>query len=127
VTILLIDDDQIGTGVRAQLLTLHGYQVFCATDGLQGLAILKAEHIDLVIVDYLMPNMTGDKVLEEIHYIRPTLPTLILTGSMFPDDSREHWKVQPTEYMVKGEGAQRLLEIVTRLVPIPEPTVSLPA
>ena len=66
--ILVADDTRFFCTVLEELLTSNGYEVLLAYDGLEALKTVKAEmqNIDLVILDLLMPKMTGFDVLREI-------------------------------------------------------------
>jgi signal transduction histidine kinase/ActR/RegA family two-component response regulator len=78
--ILVIDDD---AGVRAYILEAletFGYAPMSAGDGPTGLRILSDEPVDLLIVDYAMPLMTGAEVARSALAMRPTLPILFVSG-----------------------------------------------
>jgi len=78
--ILVIDDD---AGVRAYILEAletFGYAPMSASDGPTGLRILSDEPVDLLIVDYAMPLMTGAEVARSALAMRPTLPILFVSG-----------------------------------------------
>jgi signal transduction histidine kinase/CheY-like chemotaxis protein len=78
--ILVIDDDD---GVRTfvvESLESLGYSVRAAPDGPAGLALIKAEIPDLLLVDFAMPGMTGVDVIKAVQKIKPALPTILATG-----------------------------------------------
>ena len=52
-------------------LTRNGYQVITASDGVEALALVVAQHVDLVITDVLMPNMKGNELAAELAAVRP--------------------------------------------------------
>src|SRR5439155_25296666 len=64
------------------VLESAGYSVLVAQSGKEGLTILKSEQVDAVIVDYLMPEMNGGQVAEQIRNIRPGIPILMLSGCL---------------------------------------------
>ncbi|MCU1287304.1 MAG: response regulator receiver protein [Acidobacteriales bacterium] len=57
--VLCIDDFRPGLETRKAFLEQFGYQVLIAPNGLEGLRLLKENHIDVVILDYRMPEMNG--------------------------------------------------------------------
>ena len=59
-----------------------GYEVLVAQDGQEALHVFSAhqDRIDLVILDAVMPRLSGPKVYGQIRSIRPTLPCILLTG-----------------------------------------------
>ena len=78
--ILVIDDDD---GVRTfvvESLESLGYSVRAAPNGPAGLALIKTEIPDLLLVDFAMPGMTGVDVIKAVQKIKPALPTILATG-----------------------------------------------
>ena len=65
-TVLCIDDDGTGLSLRKMMLEEEGYYVFTANSGEEGLALLDAQRIDAVILDYRMPEMNGGEVARRI-------------------------------------------------------------
>ena len=77
--ILLVDDDRS----VLQLLTraLSRYELTVARDGLEALAAsLSMDRLDLLITDYLMPELVGDELIARIRRQRPELKVLVITG-----------------------------------------------
>ena len=75
------DEDEVRELFRAFLEEL-GYKVFLARDGKEALEIFSTHHqtIDLVILDALMPKLSGPKVYDRMRSLRPNLSCLFLTG-----------------------------------------------
>ncbi|MBE0415442.1 MAG: response regulator [Dehalococcoidia bacterium] len=95
--ILVVDDDpDILEAIRA-VLEAHSHQVVTARDGEEGLAKLKEEKPDLMILDLLMPRMDGFAVLKELQDPRRSkysnIPVLILT-SVREDVSRRRYELE---------------------------------
>ena len=80
--LLSIDDEVTNNFTRRLLLESAGYSVLVAHRGYEGLAMLKANQVDAVIVDYLMPDMKGGEVVQEIRRIKPSVPILMLSGCL---------------------------------------------
>jgi len=82
--ILVVDDDCDIFEALSMILEGQGYQVITAQDGIEGLACLKAEKPDLMILDLLMPKMDGFAVLKELREPRWSefrgMPILVLTS-----------------------------------------------
>ena len=68
--ILVVDDDPDILDALTMILESQGYEVVTARDGMEGLANLKAETPDLMILDLLMPKMDGFHVLKELQETR---------------------------------------------------------
>lgn len=64
--ILVVDDDQSVSDSIERILKDAGYEVKTANSGVEALAVLEHSAFDLIIVDYLMPAMTGDRVATAI-------------------------------------------------------------
>lgn len=81
-TILLVDDDQTVREVGKELLEDFGYRVITAQGGREALLIYEAEKddIDLIILDLMMPEMSGKECLEELLKINPCAKALICSG-----------------------------------------------
>ncbi len=81
-TILVADDSPMLLETARELLEEAGYQVLLAADGLEALRLVREEHPDAVVLDLLMPRLTGFDVLREIRAderIRST-PVLAMSG-----------------------------------------------
>ena len=82
--ILVVDDDSDVRDALTMVLESRGYQVITAQDGIEGLACLKAEKPDLMILDLLMPKMDGFGVMKELRDPRwaefSEMPILIQTA-----------------------------------------------
>jgi len=123
--ILVIDDDPDILDALAMILESQGYQVFTARDGIEGLANLKAEKPDLMILDLLMPKMDGFAVCKELQDPRwskfKNMPILILT-SVREDASRRRYELETglelnvDDYVEKPISPDILLQRVERLV-----------
>ena len=123
--ILVVDDDPDILDALAMILESQGYQVFTARDGIEGLANLKAEKPDLMILDLLMPKMDGFAVCKELQDPRwskfKDIPILILT-SVREDASRRRYELETglelnvDDYVEKPISPDILLQRVERLV-----------
>lgn len=76
-----MDDDWGVRGVTAELLRDLGYEVLEAGSGGAALDLLQREpRIDLMLIDFAMPGMTGADVARRVYSTKPALPTLFITG-----------------------------------------------
>jgi nitrogen-specific signal transduction histidine kinase/CheY-like chemotaxis protein len=80
--VLLVDDEEDVRGVVHAMLDTLGYEVIEARDGLEALEIFRcrAAEIDLVILDLVMPHLTGEATLERIRRIAPAVPAILISG-----------------------------------------------
>jgi len=80
-TIVIVDDEEMVLTSLSSFLTLEtSYTVKTFTSAREALAFIVEESIDLVVSDYLMPEMDGISFLAEVKKIRPEVPRIILTG-----------------------------------------------
>ena len=79
-TILIIDDDDQLRKSFDKLLTEEGYAVQSAASGESGLAMIRKETPDLVILDMRLPGMNGFETFQAIHEVEPKLPVIIMTA-----------------------------------------------
>jgi CheY-like chemotaxis protein len=82
--ILLIDDDPNVRDVLQQLLASFGYACHTAADGASGLACFENGGWDLVLIDVVMPPMSGWTVVETIRRRAPALPIVLMTAMHEP-------------------------------------------
>ena len=123
--ILVVDDDPDILDALAMILESQGYQVVTARDGVEGLANLKAEKPDLMILDLLMPKMDGFAVHKELQDPKWSkhrdMPILILT-SVREEASRRRYELETgaeldvEDYLEKPFPPDILLERVGRLI-----------
>jgi len=96
-TILIIDDEASLQNSLSLVLKHAGYRVLIASDGMTGLEIIRkslcpparqmtepAPRIDLVILDLLLPDISGERVLEDIRAVSPNIPVIVSTGCTTP-------------------------------------------
>ena len=123
--ILIVDDDSDILESLTVILKCRGYQAITARDGIEGVASLKAEKPDLMILDLLMPKMDGFAVLKELRDPRWSefrdTPILILT-SVREEASRRRYELETgqelgaDDYVEKPVSPDILLERVARLI-----------
>ena len=80
--VLLADDEEDVRGVVHAMLETLGYEVIEARDGLEAVEIFRtrAAEIDLVILDLMMPRLTGEAALEKMRRIAPAIPAILISG-----------------------------------------------
>ncbi len=81
-TVLVIEDDPSIRGLVADLLVGEGYAVLQAADGRQGLRLAREHEPSVIMVDQVLPEMSGLEVLEQLHAQRTTryIPVILVSG-----------------------------------------------
>ncbi len=99
--ILIIDDDQyIRTSVSAYLEDC-GFQTLIAEGGAQGLEKFRSETLDVVMVDLVMPHISGHDVIRSIHEENPDLPLLVVSGTGVLSDAVEAMRLGAWDFILK--------------------------
>ena len=80
-TIVIVDDEEMVLTSLSSFLTLETeYHVITFTSAIEAVKYVKNNSVDLVVSDYLMPEMDGISFLAEVKKIKPEVPRIILTG-----------------------------------------------
>lgn len=107
--ILVVEDDKITRKLMKAILKANGYLPFLAEDGVKALDVLDKQHIDLMIVDIMMPNMDGYELTKQLRASNYTLPILMVTAKQLSEDKRQGFIVGTDDYMTKPVDVVELL------------------
>ena len=112
--ILFADDEPQLRILLNATLSINEYQLFEAADGAQALAMIEAHKPDLVILDWMMPKLTGIQVAESLRDNPQTasIPVIMLTARGMQRDRQIGKLAAIKEYVVKPFSPNNLLEIV---------------
>lgn len=111
-TVLVVDDDPAIREFVGDLLDLEGYDVRFAGDGVAALAEITRDRPDCVILDVMMPGMSGHEVLAEIRKADggPQLPVIMLTAAADDNQSWQAWSGGVDYFLAKPFEADHLLK-----------------
>lgn len=115
--ILLIDDDHSVRRTFKAILERAGMEVVEAEDGVAGTAMFESGRYDLVVVDVVMPRMTGIEVIQRVRSIAPDVPIVAVSGGGRTADMRflhVAGQAGATIELTKPVRATELLEAVSR-------------
>ncbi|MCL2078987.1 MAG: response regulator transcription factor [Oscillospiraceae bacterium] len=107
--ILVVEDDANTRKLMCAVLRQSGFEPLQAGDGMQALEVMDKEHIDLAIVDLMMPNMDGYDLTREIRSVWEHMPILMVTAKQEPKDKHEGFLVGTDDYMTKPVDEQELV------------------
>jgi DNA-binding response OmpR family regulator len=113
--ILIIEDDLIVGNVYRNKLSVEGFQVDIALDGLAGLEMLHNFRPDAVILDLMLPKMTGVEVLKQIRSEPDfqNLPVIVFSSTYLTNLVQEAWKAGATKCLSKANCTpKQVLEVV---------------
>ncbi len=109
-TILLVDDSSEYRDATRFLLEHEGHIVLTAENGPDALTIVKNQKVDLLLLDYYMPGMTGEEVVVALRKFNPTVQIILQTGYASEQPPRELLRRLDIQgYYDKSEGPEKLL------------------
>jgi len=117
--ILVVDDSITTRSLEKSILEAHGYEVRLAVDGVEALERLRADAVDLVITDIMMPRMDGMQLLQEIRKDRKLagIPVIVVTSLERREEQERGLSLGADAYIVKRKFDQReLLNTVRQIL-----------
>lgn len=116
--ILIVDDEEILRMLITDTLEFEGYEIDEAGDGQEGYDKIVKESYDLVILDYMMPLMTGMEVLEKIQPHKLNVPIIMLTAKAQQEDREMAQNLGANYYMSKPFSPADLVKLVNQILPM---------
>ncbi len=116
ISVLVIDDDATIRTLLETSMSKKGFKVFCASNGRDGLDIARSEEIDVVLLDWMMPEMDGIEVLTELKRDSNTMyiPVFMLTSKEDAQDIDLATNKGAIDYIVKPFNAFLIPEMVQK-------------
>ncbi|HWR97145.1 MAG TPA: response regulator [Candidatus Methanoperedens sp.] len=101
--VLLVDDNAQTRAINAARLRVAGYDVTEAGDGVECIKLLRAQPVDLLVLDLMMPVMDGFKVLQMVKLDPQTkgIPVVVLSGRGQPEEIEKALKLGASDFLVK--------------------------
>ncbi len=102
-SILVVDDNPVTRVLCSRVLARDGYRVLLAEDGIEALRLIKEEPVDLVLLDVMMPGLSGFDVLEAVRKLYPSnrLRVLMVTAKDQSEDVVRAFKLGADDYIAK--------------------------
>lgn len=107
--ILVVDDDKNTRMFFEAVLTAASYKVSLAKDGMEALAVMDREHIDLVVLDVMMPKMNGYEFTRAIRETDNSIPILMVSAKQLPMDKKLGFMSGTDDYMTKPVDDEEML------------------
>jgi two-component system, OmpR family, response regulator len=107
--ILLCEDDANLGMVLKNYLELNDFDVTLERDGRLGLAAFQRDHVDLCLLDVMMPHMDGFTLAEEIRDVNPDVPLFFLSAKTMKEDIIQGYKLGADDYITKPFDSEVLL------------------
>ena len=107
--ILVVDDDRNIRRLYQAVLEQAGYRVHTAADGVEALAVMDREFIDLVVLDVMMPQMDGYEFTRTLREGSNDLPILMVSAKQLPKDKKAGFLAGTDDYMTKPIDEEEML------------------
>lgn len=113
--VLVVDDDELTLEILRTILDLEDFDVRTAGDGLAAMAAVEADIPDVVVLDVMMPGLTGFEVCQRLRAEERTasLPIVLLTARDGDDDRRHGLECGADAYLTKPFSPLKLIETIT--------------
>lgn len=99
--ILVVDDDKNTRLLFKTILENENYTVFTASNGIKAMDIMDQNHIDLVVLDIMMPRMDGYEFAKTLRDVNNYLPILMVSAKQLPEDKHKGFNAGIDDYMIK--------------------------
>jgi two-component system cell cycle response regulator DivK len=118
-TVLYVEDNEYNRKIVRQLLSRTSYRLMEAADGEAGLAMIRQERPDLVLMDVQLPKMSGLEVTRALRTDAATadIPIIMVTSFALSGDDQKAMAVGASAYLAKPYSPRELLALVRKFVP----------
>lgn len=115
-TVLLVDDDETVLGITSSMLTMLGFEVLSARDGLEAVEIFKQHKnvIRFVLTDFVMPHLNGLETLTALRNITPGIPVILASGYSEDEVIDDTHPECPQAFLGKPYSLQELKDAINR-------------
>ncbi|HNX62940.1 MAG TPA: response regulator transcription factor [Candidatus Limiplasma sp.] len=107
--VLVTDDQPNARKLLETVLRRNGYEVYTAENGQAALQAMEEHHIDIILLDIMMPGMDGYAFTRELRENGDNTPILMITARQLADDKREGFLAGTDDYMTKPVDMQEML------------------
>lgn len=114
--ILIVDDSRLSRTFCTDILAEDGFDVETASSGMEALNLLKARDFDLVILDLILPDISGQEVLHRSKQIKASTNFIVVTGHASLDSAIECLKSGASDYLTKPLNPEEFKIIVNRTI-----------
>ena len=114
--ILVVDDDKNTRMFMRAVLEGAKYTVSSAKNGLEALEVLDKEHIDLIVLDIMMPGMDGYELTECLREAGNNIPILMVSAKQLPADKHKGFSVGTDDYITKPIDDEEMLYRIKALL-----------
>lgn len=109
INILIIEDEQGISKIIKSYLQKEGYNVFQAFDGKEGLDFFENEQIDLILLDLMIPKISGEDLIKEIRN-KSNVPVIMVTAKVSEENIINGLKLGADDYVTKPFSPKELMQ-----------------
>lgn len=113
-TILIVEDELMERAIYTDLLREHGYKVLSVPTGAQALELLQVKPVDVLMVDLVLPRVSGLDLIERVKTVTPETPVIVVTGHPSSHNVIAALKLGAFDFIVKGFKPEVMLHSVKR-------------
>jgi DNA-binding response OmpR family regulator len=107
--LLVVEDDKNTRKLMETVLKKNGYSVYTAENGVVALDLLDTKHVDLIVLDIMMPGKDGYELTRELRDSDCMIPILMTTAKQLPIDKRKGFLAGTDDYMTKPVDIEEML------------------
>jgi len=114
--ILVVDDEKVIRNGCCEVLTQEGYETILAEDGELGLKMIEKVHFDVILLDLMMPGLSGFDVLSHVKELHPDTSIIVITGYATVENSIEAMKKGAFDFIPKPFSPDQLRVVVSKAI-----------
>ena len=114
--IMVVEDDKNVRRLMEAVLTRYGYEPILACDGVEALEIMDRKHVDLIVLDVMMPRMDGYEFTNTLRSGGCNIPILMVTARETQNDKKRGFIVGADDYMVKPVDEEEMILRIAALL-----------
>ncbi|MFH1862013.1 MAG: response regulator [bacterium] len=114
--ILVIDDEEQICNYLSELFKLEGWSADIAYDGYEGVRLASDQEYDVIIMDILMPRLTGIEATKEIIRRKPNSKIVVITGAPYHKQAEDALSYGAKSFVKKPFSPQKIIQVVKQLI-----------
>jgi DNA-binding response OmpR family regulator len=126
-SLLVVDDEEVVCRSCARIFERQGFQVETSTDPREGLRLAKGRTFSAILLDIMMPELSGIEWLEQLRATNPSVPVIIITGYSSIANAAEAMRLRAADYIPKPFTPDEISDAVARALGRPGAAPPVPA
>jgi CheY-like chemotaxis protein len=115
-TVLIVEDEEDAAELFAEMMRVSGFRILKTSKSTLALSMMRAEKPDLVLLDIMMPEISGLDILHQMRQepVLASIPVIVITAKSMPTDIKNSMEAGASTYLTKPVGYLELKEAVER-------------